>query len=162
MESFSEQFKSMEEVKASVESMKSSLSPEDYELMLYLFGLLENRGLSDSILLQGQEVKIDRFLVPMILDLNTRNIVTLACCSGLQSEHPEGRFRPESGYLAIAFDTKLLEFLQNNLNDSLIRISEGECYLKPSVSIVIQSKEDTILREKWNLIWNVLKGWHNN
>ena len=36
MESLSKYFKDMDEVKASVESMKTSLSPEDYELMLYL------------------------------------------------------------------------------------------------------------------------------
>ena len=159
MESLSECFKDMDEVKASVESMKTSLSPEDYELMLYLFGLLENRGLSDSILLHGQEVKIDRSIVPIIIDLNSRNITTLASCSGLQSEHPEGRFRPERGYLAIAFDADLMEYLQRNLKDPLITISKSECYLKPSVSIDIQSKEDTILQEKWDLVWNVLKRW---
>ena len=78
MESLSEYFKDMDEVKTSVERMKTSLSPENYELMLYLFGLLENRGLSDPILLHGQEVKIDRSIVPIIIDLNSRNITTLA------------------------------------------------------------------------------------
>ena len=159
MESLSKYFKDMDEVKASVESMKTSLSPEDYELMLYLFGLLENRGFSDSILLHDQEIKIDRSIAPMIVNLNAHNIATLASCSGLQSEHPEGRFRPESGYLAIAFDADLMEYLQRNLKDPLIKISKSECYLKPSVSIDIQSKEDTILQEKWDLVWNVLKRW---
>lgn len=159
MESLSEYFKNMDEVKASVEYMKTSLSPEDYELMLYLFGLLENRGLSDSILLHGQEVKIDRSIVPIIIDPNSRNIKTLASCSGLQSEHPEGRFRPESGYLAIAFDADLMEYLQHNLKDPFIKVSKSECYLKPSISIDIQSKEDIILQEKWALVWNILKRW---
>lgn len=159
MESLSEYFKNMDEVKASVESMKSSLSSEDYELMLYLFGLLENRGLSDPILLHDQEIKIDRSIAPMIVNLNAHNIATLASCSGLQSEHPEGRFRPESGYLAIAFDVGLLEYLRNNLRDPLIKISKSECYLKPSISIVIQSKEDIVLKEKWKLVWTALKRW---
>lgn len=159
MESLSEYFKNMDEVKTSVEHMKTSLSPEDYELMLYLFGLLENRGLSVTILLNGQEVKIDRSIAPMIVDLNTHNIATLASCSGLQSEHPEGRFRPESGYLAIAFDADLMEYLRRNLKDPLIKISKSECYLKPSISIDIKSKEDIVLQEKWDLVWNVLKRW---
>lgn len=159
MGSLSEYFKDMDEVKTSVERMKTSLSPENYELMLYLFGLLENRGVSDLVLLNGQEVKIDRFIAPMIADLNAHNIATLASCSGLQSEHPEGRFRPESGYLAIAFDADLMEYLQRSLKDPLIKIAKSECYLKPSISIVIHSKEDIVLQEKWDLVWNVLKRW---
>ena len=162
MKSLSERFHSMDEIRTSVESMKNTLSPEDYELMLYLFGLLENRGVYDSILLHGQELKIDRSITPMIVDLNSRDITTLASCSGLQSEHPEGRFRPESGYLAISFDARLLSFLQNNLQDSLIDISKGESYLKEAIIIVIRSKEDTVLKEKWSLIWEILKRWKDD
>lgn len=152
-------FKDMDELRASVASMKNCLSAEDYELLLYLSGLLENRAVSDPVQIQGKEVKIDRFLVPMVIDLNKRGIQTVASCSGLQEEHPEGRFRPESGYMSIAFDDDLFEFMQRRLNDPRIEVDASECYLKPAIRIVIRSKEDPVLKEKWGTIWAVLKQW---
>lgn len=159
MDSLSEQFTSMDDVRAYVERFEHTLSPDDYELMRYLFGLLENRGASEQVVLQGQELDIDRFLVPIMVDLNQRGLKTLASCSGLQEEHPEGRFRPESGYLAIAYNSDLLSRLQESLNDPLIHVCESECYLQPSISIEIKSKNDAVLREKWSLVWDVLRKW---
>ena len=43
--------------------------------------------------------------------------------------------------------------------DDFIEIKQGEAYLKPSVSITIKSKDDTVLKDKWNLVWKVLKEW---
>lgn len=95
----------------------------------------------------------------MIEDLIDRGYQTLACCSGIQAEHPQERFRPETGYLSLAYDERLLEYLRVHLVDDLIEIKQGEAYLKPSVSITIKSKDDTVLKDKWNLVWKVLKEW---
>ena len=150
-------FKDMDEVKATVEALKEQVTEEDYELLQYFFGLLDNRAISEVVVLQGEEVEIDKFLVPIIMDLNNRGYQTLASCSGLQEEHPKERFKPESGYLSIAFDKELYDFLQSKLNDPIIEVKEGEAYLKPSVSIKVNSKEDIVLKEKWASIWEVLK-----
>lgn len=152
-----EKFKSMEELKASVEAMKDSVSQEEYELILYLCGLLENRAISETVLIQGEEIKIDKFIVPIVVDLNSRGYQTLASCSGLQEEHPEEKFKPESGYLSILYDAELLTYLQSKVEDPIIEVKESEAYLKPSVSITIKSKDDTVLKEKWFWLWEVLK-----
>ena len=78
----------------------------------------------------------------MIKDLIDRGYQTLACCSGVQEEHPQERFRPNSGYLSLAYDEKLFEYLRTRLVDDLIEIKQGEAYLKSSVSITIKSKDN--------------------
>lgn len=155
----SEKFKNMAEVKECVELMKGQVSDEDFELFQYLFGLLENRGLSVPIEINGEEVQIDKSIAAMIEDLIDRGYQTLACCSGVQEEHPQKRFRPETGYLSLAYDERLLEYLKVHLVDDFIEIKQGEAYLKPSVSITIKSKDDAVLKDKWNFIWKVLKEW---
>lgn len=150
-------FKSMDEIKAYVDSMRPHLPADAIEMMEYLFGLLENRAISEVVMLHGEEIKIDKFLAPIIVDLNSRGYQTLASCSGLQGEHPQEKFKPESGYLSIAFDKELLEFLQKKVKDPIIDVKEGEAYLKPSVSITIKSKDDSVLKEKWLCIWEALK-----
>lgn len=155
----SEKFKNMAEVKEYVEAMKGQVSDEDFELFQYLFGLLENRGLSVPIEINGEEVQIDKSIALMIEDLIDRGYQTLACCSGVQDEHPQKRFRPETGYLSLAYDERLLEYLKVHLVDDFIEIKQGEAYLKPSVSITIKSKDDAVLKDKWNFIWKVLKEW---
>lgn len=150
-------FKSMDDVRAYAESLKKSLTEEDYELALYLLGLLDNRGISEIVKINGEDIKIDKFLVSMIKDLNNRGISTLACCSGLQEEHPEERFKPKSGYLSIAYSKVVLEKLQKEIVDNTIEIEKSECYLKSSIRICIKSNDDNVLKEKWALIWDVLK-----
>lgn len=155
----SEKFKNMAEVKEYVESMRGQVSDEDFELFQYLFGLLENRGFDVPVEINGEEVQIDKSIAPIIKDLIDRGYQTLACCSGIQEEHPQERFRPNSGYLSLAYDKKLFEYLRIHLVDDFIEIKQGEAYLKPSVSITIKSKDDTVLKDKWNLVWKVLKEW---
>jgi len=150
-------FKNMEEIKEYVDSMRPHLPEDAIELMEFLFGLSENRAISEPIVLNGEEVKIDKFLAPIIVDLNGRGFLTLASCSGLQAEHPQEKFKPESGYLSIAFDKELLTYLQDKIKDTIIDIKESEAYLKPSVSITIKSNDDAVLKEKWFLVWEVLK-----
>lgn len=150
-------FKSMDDVRAYAESLKNSLTEEDYELALYLLGLLDNRGISEIVSINGDTIKIDKSIVPMIKDLNNRGISTLACCSGLQEEHPEERFKPKSGYLSIAYNETLLEKLQKEIVDNIIEIEKSDCYLKSSIRICIKSNEDSVLKEKWILIWDILK-----
>lgn len=153
----SEYFKSIGEIRAFVSPMKDIVSTDDYELLLYYFGLLENRGLSDVVKIHGEEVRIDKYIAPMIADLNKIGIRTLASCSGLQEEHKESKFQPEAGYISIVFSDKLLKQLLDDLTDPLIKVEEGECYLERSISIYINSNDDETLKEKWNMIWNYLK-----
>ena len=49
-------FANMDDVKAYASAMKPRLAAEDYELLLYLLGLLENRGLSESVILNGESL----------------------------------------------------------------------------------------------------------
>lgn len=155
----SDVFKSMDEVKAYVNSMKSKVSEEDFELLQMFFGILENQGISETVVLNGEEVKIDKFLVPLILDLNNRGIETKASCSGLHEEHPADRFRPNSGYLSFAFDKDLFDKLQN-LNIDMVVVEETECFLKPAISIRIGDKDnhigDDLIKEKWQEVWSFL------
>lgn len=153
----SEYFKSIAEATAFVNSMKNMVSEDDYEFLLYYFGLLGNSGLSDVVVLQGKEIKVDKYIAPMITDLNQRGIRTLASCSGLQEEHSESKYTPESGYISLAFDNDLFEHLLTDLTDPLIKVEESECYLEHSISIHINSKDDTILKEKWSVLWDSLK-----
>lgn len=162
MESFTDIFKSMDEVKAYAESLKGSLPEEDYDLMLRLLGLLENQGVSVTIQIRDQAVAIDRSIAPIIQDLNNRGIETLACCSGLQTEHIGGKFEPESGYLSLAYDDALLGYLEKSLKDDVIEVSKSECYLKPCVSVKIASRDDEVLEEKWEKVWTILKGWSHD
>ena len=54
-------------------------------------------------------------------------------------------------------DEILLTFLRETVNDSLIKIESGECYLQPSIQIEIKSDDDEVLKEKWVLIRDALK-----
>lgn len=151
----------MDEVRAYVGSMKSQVSEEDYKLLQMCFGILENQGISETVTLNGEEVKIDKFLVPFILDLNEKGVETMASCSGLIEEHPVERFRPNTAYLSIAYDKGLFDKLQEFKEDMVV-IEEIECYLKPAISITIGDKDshigDNLMREKWQKVWN----WFNS
>lgn len=159
MESRFESIKGMDTLKFYIEQLKPNLSEDEYELVLYASGLLENRGIAEVIELQGKQVKIDKYIAPMIADLNKQNIPTLACCSGLQAEHPGTKFKPEAGYLALAFNQDLLEYLQQSLQNNIVEVKESTCYFQPSISITIKSKDDNTLQEKWQRVWEKLKCW---
>lgn len=159
VDSMSELFKDMDEVRSFAESMRSTLSEEDYEHLLFLLGLRENHAVSDIVQLHGQDVKIDRSIAPMISDLNERGIITLASCSGMRCEHPEGRFRPESGYLSLPYDAALYEYLKSKLPDEHVSVTQSECYLKPAISIDIRGVSDHELEEEWSRIWKALRQW---
>ena len=156
-ESISDIFKNMDEVRAYVEKFKTLLSPNDYEWMLFLFGLRENNKEYETVQIQGKEVKIDKYLVPIVEDLNNRNIPTLASCSGLKSEHPADEFAPTSGYLTVSFSEDLLAYLEAAVNDPVIEVKTGECYFQPGIAITIKCSNDEAMKEKWALIWDVFK-----
>ena len=152
-------FKSMDEVRAYVNSMKSQVSEEDYELLQMFFGILENQGISETVVLNGEEVKIDKYLVPMVLDLNSKGIETRASCSGLLEEHPQDRFRPKSGYISFGYSQELFDKLQD-FKDDMVSIIETECFLTPAISITVGDKDnhigDDLLKEKWQEVWSFL------
>lgn len=162
MSKITDYFKDMDEVRKYVESLKETQTEEDYELFLYLFGLLDNRGISEPVEIEGKSIQIDKFLVPYIKDLNQMGIKTLACCSALQAEHPEDKYKPESGYLSFALDRDVLKKLQDIISDSIIVIKESDCYLQPCITITIKSKEDSVLKEKWVYVFKILKEIYKN
>lgn len=159
MSNYLDKFENMNELREFIEHLRGSMSDSDYELLLYVSGLLENQAVADEIILQGKPAKIDHHLVSMMIDINQRGIITMASCSGLQEEHQNSKFKPGTGYIAIQFDSNLFDFLQRNLTDSLIEVAKGTCYFIPSISIYIHTKDDSILKEKWQIVWDVLKQW---
>ncbi len=154
-----ENIKDMDTLKSYIASIKDNLSEDEYELVLYASGLLENRGISEEIELQGQQVRIDKYIAPMIIDLNKQGVITLACCSGLQVEHSSTKFRPEAGYLALEYNQHLLEYLQKSLRCSIVEVKKSTCYFQPSISITLNTKDDQQLKQLWKLVWEALQGW---
>ncbi len=154
------EYHSMDELRADVERMRLHVTPKEYDLILYAYGLLENQGVCEEVNLQDKLVKIDRYLIPMIKDINQRGIVTMACCSGLSEEHQGVKFPPSAGYLCIQYTQQLHKQLSSKNTDPIITINQSTCYLNPCISITIHSTDDTILKEKWNTVWNLLKQLH--
>lgn len=154
-------FANMDDVKAYASAMKPRLAAEDYELLLYLLGLLENRGLSESVILNGESVAIDKYIAPLVAELNKHGIRTLSSCSGLKEEHPEGRLRPECGYLSVAFDNGLFVFLTRKC-DGTAAISEGEAYLEHCISIRIDGEDGDRMKDKWDKLQLIFKEWMRN
>lgn len=158
----SEQFKSMEEVRQLAEQLRASVGEENFEYIEYALGILENQGIWQEVELNGEIIKLDRSMVDFIKDLNSRGYTTLACCSGLLSEHPNEKFKPTGGYIAFVFDAVLLADLQayfaEKVASGLMVIEESECYLKPCVSIHIKSNNEEALKQEWSNIWTYFKG----
>lgn len=158
----SEIFNSIDEVKAFVDriSNQASLSDDDRQELLFLCGLEENKALTGPVIIDGVEILIDQYIVPIIMDLNERGIHTIASCSGLQSEHKESIHQPDRGYLAVDFCSDLLQHLKDNLDDAMFSLKAAEAYLKPAVIIYILGNSDEELKTGWHVLWNILKAYH--
>lgn len=150
----SEMFKSLDDYKKTIEAMKIYCSDEEWEVVSHALGIGDNMADSEIVTINNKEIKIDKSIAPFIKFLNNNNIPTLACCSGLQAEHYEG-FKPVSGYLAIYHNNDILSYLQKNISDEFVTIEETEVYLKPAISIHINTRDDNLLLSKWKLIKNV-------
>lgn len=152
--SLSKYFKSMDEVRSYVENFQKTSTLEEYKILLQIFGLGEQEGEFEIVSVGGDEKMVDRFLVPIIKDLNHRGYRTIACCSGLQREHTAKR---NYGYLSLAFEDRLIEALEAAINSQDVKIRELECYLQRSVHIEVVYRTDLDLEKQWMVLWDVLK-----
>jgi len=75
-------FKDIDEVKEFVKRFEGKVSDDDYKLLLLYFGLLENEAEAEIVELNGEEVKIDKYIADFIVYLNESRVKTLASCSG--------------------------------------------------------------------------------
>ncbi len=150
----SDHFKNMDEVRAYVEAYKKFTTPEQYDALLLVFGLAEQEGDYEMVIIDGEEKQIDKFIAPIIKDLNRRGYHTLACCSGLQREHknPKGH-----AYLSISFKDGLKKKLTSVIDDTEIGVEESECFLQQSLCLDIKAETDSIIEEKWLYLWDIFK-----
>ena len=100
-------FEDMENVKRYAESIKDKVPTDIYNDILMLLGLEENLAITSAVVIDGVEVKIDKYISELVAFLNGKGIKTLACCSGLQEEHENSIHKPVQGYMAIEFNEML-------------------------------------------------------
>ena len=143
-------FNSMDEVSAYVKSLK--LSPENEELLRFLFGLIENEGDCIPVKIAGKKVNIDISIVETVKAFNNAGFKVLACCSGLAAEHSRAKFFRSSGYISI-LKTASSERLFRKIftYDSMEINYDEETYLQPSISIRIEGSE-RVKAYKWGKI----------
>lgn len=146
----SDHFKSMDEVREFAEKFKAFSTEEEYKSILKLCGLGEQEGLSETIYINGAPCEIDKFLIPMVLDLNERGLETLASCSGLYNEHMS--LQP-SGYISLYYRDGLLEKLQEVFSGTEIQVEETECYLKRAICLKIKYTTEEEMEKKWQELW---------
>ena len=144
-----EDFITMEEIKDFVEQLKPGLTEVQYELLLFVCGLLKNEGDASIVEIDGEKIAIDKFLSPIIKDLNSHGYRTLACCSGLQEEHRNAKFGHNAPYLSFAYNEQLFDKLGKETDSLGIKVRIGSAYLQKSVSISIPFADDETLKKKW-------------
>lgn len=154
-----EDFENMEQIKDYLTSIKGKVEPELYESIEFLLGMRENKSQTVPVNINGEEIPIDRAIASLVAALNERGISTLASCSGVRKDHAEGLFNePNAGYLSLAYNESLFEYLQGHIDDALISIECGKTFLQESIVIRVDSSDDTITLKKWQYIEEVLNG----
>lgn len=144
--------RSMEDVHAIMEQMRPSVSGESYDIMAFLLGVLPNQGDAVPVEIDGKSVPIDRSIASIIQDLAQHGVPTLACCSGVSSEHPAGLFAPNSGYLSLSYQEQPFSTLKNILSGPLLSVSESTCYFQPSIHIQLKSTDPVELGPLWEQV----------
>lgn len=144
-----EDLKSMEEIKEYVEQLKPALTKEQYELLLFVCGLLKNEGDASIVEIDGKKIAIDKFMAPIIKDLNSHGYRTLACCSGLREEHQNAKFGHDAPYLSFAYNEQLFDKLNKAAESLEIEVREGSAYLQKSVHTTLPLADDETLKKKW-------------
>ena len=149
--------RSMEEVHAFLAEIKDNTPPDVYEAFEFMFGVRPNMGDAESVRIGEEDILIDKSIAPLVADLNKRGIRTLACCSGLESEHPaDDLYRPTRGYLALAYHDALFSFLERELADADIPLEKGEAYFQPAISVQVIGGTDDAKKQKWALVTEIL------
>lgn len=151
----SDVFKDMDEVRKFYSNISKKLPPEEHDLFQTLLGLKENQGLSESVVIDGKSVEIDAHLAPFIEKWRALGVQTLACCSGLRTEHknePKGK-----AYISLAFDSDDLAWLQNYFRASSlplgVEVQKTECYLKPAISVKADGSDQELI-QFWDAVDN--------
>lgn len=150
-------FEDMESVKLYAESIKDKVPADIYNDILMLLGLEENRAITSAVVIDGVEVKIDKYISEMIAFLNNKGVKTFACCSGLQEEHENSIHKPVQGYLAIEFNADYFEYLFNRFCVEGITIKTGEVFFKPCISFVVKADSDEGLKALWDRLYEFFR-----
>jgi len=140
----------MEDVEKMAESVRDN--PEQYDTLRFLFGLYPNEGISETLILNDEEAKIDKFICPLISKLNDIGYKALASCSGLISEHQGAKFHKgtPSGYLSILRTEETIKMVNELPDTPNIEIDfDGEAYLQPSITFRIKAVSDEKLKATW-------------
>lgn len=143
---------SMAELQALLDQMRPVASKEEYEVMELLFGVLPNQGESEPVEISGKAVLIDRSIAPIIQSLVQAGVPTLACCSGVLSEHASAIFAPSSGYLSLSYDPQAFAYLQDALKNPLLSVSKSKCYFQSSIHIHLKTTDTEELRGLWEQV----------
>lgn len=138
----SEIFNNMDEVRAYAASMRASLDDEAFDTLLFVLGLCENEGMYETVVVDGQEVNIDRSIAPLIIMLNNKGLHTLACCSGIQSEHMNAKHDVASGYISFRESDETWNKMSAIADQLNLQIEKSECFLQPSILIRIKGDDD--------------------
>ena len=146
-------FEDMENVKRYAESIKGKVPTDIYNDILMLLGLEENRAITSAVVIDGVEVKIDKYISELVAFLNGKGIKTLACCSGLQEEHENSIHKPVQGYMAIEFNADYFEYLFNHFCIEGVTIKTGEVFFKPCISFVVKADSDEGLKSLWDKLY---------
>lgn len=143
---------SMDDVHAIMAQMRPNVSQEGYDAIAFLLGVLPNQGDAVPVEIGGKPVLIDQSIAPVMQDLVQAGVPTLACCSGVSSEHPAGLFAPNSGYLSLAYQEQAFVRLKDWLQGPLLSVSKGTCYFQPSIHIQLQTTDPGELRPLWRQV----------
>lgn len=131
------------------------------------------RSITDTILVPNfGYIDVDRSISRLIHDINVNNIISYNCCSGMDCDHiknkRENKIRLSDGYLMLAYNDNLFNYICGTLDNSDIVI---ELHLKtPSVyyswdnNITIRIKKDTDsnMSKNWNIVYRYLMNYNAN
>lgn len=151
----SDYFKTMDEVKAYVESQRAVLSDEEYKALKLATGLNEQMGVFEELDGIGQ---VDRTIAPIIALLNQHGYITNSSCSGLKSEHEEWKKYEFRGYIAVIDDGNETRkrFIRDLVTGLPFTYEEEEVYLQPAYTIRVAGS-DEIKTEAWKQLLKRLK-----
>ncbi len=150
-------FNNMDEMLAYVEKVKEEVPANVYESILFLCGLLENQGDSRKVILNGKDIRVDISIADYIVALNKMGIETLACCSGVQEEHPDGVFKPKQGYLSVKWSNDLMHWVAAKCDWNKIEYERLDVYFEDAISFYLKTTDKAELQERWLYLYNLLR-----
>jgi len=150
-------FQSMDEVREYAESIKDSMPEEIYNDILFLLGLEENKAITRSVIINGEDVPIDCYIADLVEYLEKKGYKPLASCSGLQEEHQHSIHKPKQGYLSVKYLENYYKYLSDSLNIDGITVEVSESYLQPSINFIIKEETDEELKALWDKLFEFLK-----